>query len=88
VTSAINLWNSIYKMASGKTKCASHITTLRQDGSLTMNPQGTVLQMIPKFVPDDNQEGDTETHRQIRALTRTPIDTEDDEDLQSKKLQT
>jgi hypothetical protein len=30
VTSAINRWNAIYKMAAGKTKHAAHITTLKQ----------------------------------------------------------
>jgi hypothetical protein len=29
VTSATNAWNAIYKMAAGKTKRATHITTLR-----------------------------------------------------------
>jgi hypothetical protein len=66
VTSTINSWNAIYKMAAGKTKRAAHITTLRQqDGLLTTNLQGTLLQMIPKSAPDDNQEDDTDTHRQI-----------------------
>jgi hypothetical protein len=37
--------------------------------------------MIQKFAPDDNQEDDTEIHRQIRALTRKPTDMEDDEEF-------
>ena len=82
VTSAINPWTEIYKMAAGKTKRAAHTTTLRgQDGSLTTNLLGTLLQMIQKHAPDDNQEDNTEIHRQIRALTQTPIDTEDDEEF-------
>ena len=79
VTSAINPWNEIYKMAAGKTKRPAHTTTLRQpDGSLTTNLHGTLLQMIQKFMLDDNPADDTELHRQIRALTQTPIDTNDD----------
>jgi hypothetical protein len=35
--------------------------------------------MIKKFAPDDTQEDDSETHRQIRACTNTPPDTDDDE---------
>jgi hypothetical protein len=66
VTSAINPWNAIYKMAAGKTKCTAHITTLRQqDGSMTTSVQDTLLQMIKKFAPDDTQEDDTEINRQI-----------------------
>jgi hypothetical protein len=53
-------------MAAGKTKRAAHTTTLRQqDGSLTMNLHGTLLQMIQKFAPDDNQGDENEMHRQI-----------------------
>jgi hypothetical protein len=82
VTSATNPWNEIYKMAAGKTKSTAHATTLRQqDGSLTMNLHDTLLQMIQKFAPDDNQGDDNEMHRQIRAQTQTPIDTEDDEEF-------
>ena len=44
VTSAINPWTEINKMAAGKTKRAAHTTTLRgQDGSLTTNLHGTLL---------------------------------------------
>jgi hypothetical protein len=80
VTSATNPWNAIYKMAAEKIKRATHITMLRlQDGSRTTNLQDTLLQMIHKFTPDDNQEDNTEIHRQSQALTRKPIDTEDEE---------
>jgi len=82
MTSATNPWNAIYKMAAGKTKRTAHITTLRQqDGSMTTNLQDTLLQMIKKFAPDDNQEDDTETHRKIRVCTHTPPDTDDDEEF-------
>ena len=35
--------------------------------------------MVQKFAPEDNPEDDEEIHRQTRAMTREPIDTEDDE---------
>jgi len=77
-----NPWNAIYKMAAGKTIRATHITTLRlQDGSLTTNLQDTLLHMIQKVAPDNNQEDDTDTHSQIRTLTKKPLDTEDDEEF-------
>jgi len=82
LTSETNPWNAIYKMAAGKTKRATHITTLRlQDGSLTTNLQDTLLHMIQKFAPDDNQEDDTDTHSQIQTLTQKPLDTEEDEEF-------
>ena len=75
-------WIAVCKMAAGKSKRATHITTLKlQDGSLTTNLQDTLLHMIQKLAPDDNQEDDTETHSQIRTLTQKPLDTEDDEEF-------
>jgi hypothetical protein len=37
--------------------------------------------MIQKFAPDDKPEEDEHTHREIRAITREPIDTEDDDEF-------
>jgi len=80
LTSVTNPWNAKYKIAAGKTKRTTHITTLRlQDGSLTTNLQDTLLHIIQKFAPDDNKEDDTDTQSQIRTLTQKPLDTEDDE---------
>ena len=47
MTSATNPWNAIYKMASGKAKYTTHMTTMRlQDDSLTTNIQDTLLHKI------------------------------------------
>jgi len=79
-TSEVNPWNAICKMTAGKTKRVAHITTLRQlDGSLTTDLQGTLSLMIQKFAPEDNQEDDTDNHRQTRNLKSMTMDMDDAE---------
>jgi hypothetical protein len=69
-------------MAVGKTKNTTQITTLRlQDGSLTKNIQDTLLHMIQKFAPEDNQEDNTETHSQIRKMAHKAPDTQNDKEF-------
>jgi len=75
-----NPWDAIYKMAAGKTKRATHITTEITSSLADNNLQNTLLHIIQKFAPDDNQEDDTDTHSQIRTLTQKPLDTEDDDE--------
>ena len=79
-TSSANPWNAVYKMAAGKKKRPVHVTTLRQpDGSLTTDIPSTVLLMIQKFTPEDNQGDNSETHRRTRIRTSMPMTTEDNE---------
>ena len=81
MTSATNPWNAIYKMMAGKTKQAAQITTLKlKDGTLT-NIQDTLLHVIQKLAPEDNQEEDAETHSQIRKVVNEAPDTQDDEEF-------
>jgi len=87
LTSATNTWNAIYKIVSGNTKYTTHMTTLRlQDDSLTTNIQDTLLHMIQKFAPDDNQEDDSEIHSQTRNLTHKPPDSEGDEEFTPQEV--
>ena len=65
-TSEANPWNAIYKMIADKTKRATYTTTLRQqDGSLTKDLHTTLMLMLQKFAPEDNQDDDNDNHRQI-----------------------
>jgi hypothetical protein len=69
-------------MMAVKTKQAAQITTLKlKDGTLTTNIQDTLLHMIQKFEPEDNQEEDAETHSQIRKMVNEAPDTQDDEEF-------
>jgi hypothetical protein len=82
LTSVTNPWNAVYKMAVGKTNNTTQITTMKlQDGSLTKNIQDTLLHMIQKFAPEDNQEEDTQTHSQIRMMAHKAPDMQNDEEF-------
>jgi hypothetical protein len=87
LTSATNPWSAIYKRAAGKMHRAANITTLRQhDGSHTTHLQNTLRIMVHKFAPDDNPEDDEEIYRQTKAMTREPIDTEDDVEFTTQEV--
>jgi len=74
-------------MTAGKTKRVAHTTTLRQlDGSLTTDLQGTLSLIIQKFAPEDNQEDDTDNHRQARNLISMPMDTDDDAEFTEQEV--
>jgi len=76
MTLTTNPWNETYKIAAGSRKQAAQITTLRkQDGTLTTNLHKTLMHMLQNFTPEDNQNDDTEYHKQLRAQTHESIDT-------------
>jgi hypothetical protein len=68
----------VYKLATGKIKSCSPLSTLRKpDGTVTTDMAETLRFMIDSFTPDDDEETDNEYHKLIRAQTKTPITTED-----------
>ena len=82
MTPYTNPWNEIYRLAAGKRKKTTQITTLRKlDGSLTMDLHDTLSHMLEYFAPEDNQKDDTEFHRQARILSQDSIDTDDDKEF-------
>ena len=79
-TTSSNHWNTVYKLATGKIKSGSTLSTLRNpDGSVTTGMAETVLYMIDTFAPENVGESDNEYHKLIRAQTKTPITIEDGE---------
>jgi hypothetical protein len=78
-TQGSNPWNAIYKIASGKLRSTTCLTTLQQpDGTSTLDRESTTKHMLKYFVPEDNETNDSSFHRQIRQLITDPIDTKDD----------
>jgi len=76
-----NPWNEVYKLAAGKRRNNTQITTLRKpDGSLTEDLRETLRLMLEHFTPVDKEE-DTEHHKLARAQTLEPTDTDDDKDF-------
>ena len=86
MTTVLNSWNVVYKLASGKMKENSVIPTLkRPDGSLTNNIDETMQLMMVQFIPQDQQHEETEYHKKIRAITQTPIETDYDREFSPRK---
>ena len=79
ITTTSNPWNAVYKLAMGRIKSCSSLSTLRKpDGTVTTDTADTMRYMIESFTPEDDEETDNERHKIIRAQLKEPITTEDD----------
>ena len=82
MTQYTNPWNEVYRLAAGKVKNITQITTLRKpDGSLTADLNETLKYMLEQSAPEDSHNDDSDTHKQARFLSDEPIDTEDEKDF-------
>jgi len=78
VTSSVNPWSQVYKLAAGKVR-NSIMTTLRKpDGSESANILDTMKTMVNHLIPEDIEEEESYYHKQIRKTVEEPIDTRDD----------
>jgi hypothetical protein len=74
LTPGTNPWNAVCKLALNKTKRSQTLTTLQNpDGSLTHDLNETVKTMMEYLIPKDEQTGDTDYHKRIRAQSKEPI---------------
>jgi hypothetical protein len=81
-----NSWNKVYKLAAGKRRYNTQITTVQKPGgSLTEDLRETLQLMLELFTPDDNEEYDTELHKLARAQALDPADTDDHIDFTVEK---
>ena len=71
-TEVSNSLNAIYKIASGKLRSTTCLTTLQQpDGTFTLDAESTTKHMLDYFVPKDNQTNESPVHKQIRELIKS-----------------
>ena len=78
LTPCADPWNSVYRLASNKTKRIQTMTTLQKpDGSLMSDLNETLMVMIDHLTPNDEQSDDTDHHKRIRTLSTEPIQTAD-----------
>ena len=64
MTTHINPWNEAYRLAAGKLKSATQITTLKKpDGTLTADLQETLKHMLEHFAPEDDKHEDSDLHK-------------------------
>lgn len=74
-----NPWDTIYKIASGKARTMTCLSTLQtSDGTFTDNAESTISHMLDAFAPKDEEINDSASHKRIRELTTEAIRTEDD----------
>jgi len=82
-----NPWNEAYRLAAGKRKSTTQITTLRKtDGTLTADLQETLKHMLEHFAPEDDQHDDSDLHKQARTLSMEQICTEDDKEFPAQEI--
>ena len=87
VTTSQNPWNIVYKLASGKIKNNTIMTTLRkEDGTNTTNAAETTQYILEKLVPVDNTEKETNYHILVRTDIKEPVQNEDDRDFTQEEI--
>ena len=76
-----NPWNAVYKLASGRLRNKTTLTTLQTpNGTYTIDMNSTIKQMTGHFTPEDNGRSDSEHHKRIRQqITEAPATSNDEE---------
>ena len=83
----VNPWNIVYKIAAGKIRTTTRLTTLeKEDGTYTTDTRSTMMHMLEHFVPDDREDSDNKLHRKIRKVVQEPPDTVDDKAYTKKEI--
>ena len=79
LTTTMNPWNAAYKLATGKLKTNTLLTTLRKnDGTYTKDLSETINHMLDTFITADEERNDSEQQKQTREKTKEPPDTPND----------
>jgi 3,4-dihydroxy-2-butanone 4-phosphate synthase len=87
MTTPANPWNEVYKLAAGRRKTSTQITTLRKpDGSLTADTKKTLQLMLDNVTPKDNEHDNNDYYKQVRAQTQQPADTTDDREFTIEEI--
>jgi len=87
LTNSANPWNEVYRLAAGKGKTPTQITTLRRpDGTYTVDTKETLKLMLEYFTPDDKELEDNDHHKHIRVQTEHPPNTQDDREFTIEEI--
>ena len=81
-----NPWNEVYKLAAGKRKNNTQVTTLRKPyGSLTTDLSETLKHTLEYFTTEDKEDDDTDNHK-LAKIPQVPVDTADDKDITLEEI--
>ena len=87
ISDGVNIWNLVYKIASGKNRTTTRLTRLKkEDGTYTTDTRSTILHMLEHFAPDDREDSDNELHREIRKEIQKLLDTADDKAFTEEEI--
>jgi len=87
ISDGVKPWNLVYKIASGKFRTTTRLTTLeKEDGTYTTDTRSTILHMLEHFAPDDREDRDNELHREFRKEIQKPLDPADDKAFTKEEI--
>ena len=87
INDGVNPWNITYKIAAGKIRTTTRLTTLEEEnGTYAADTRGTIMHMLEHFVPDDREDRDNNLHRNIRKDVQEPPDTADDKAFTKEEI--
>ncbi|XP_056644816.1 uncharacterized protein LOC130450460 [Diorhabda sublineata] len=59
-------WNTAYRIIRNKNKSNNKLSTIKKDGTWTIDRNETIQYLHHKYFPNDNEEEDEEEHKHIR----------------------
>jgi len=87
MSTAANPWNAVYNFAGGKRNTTTQMTTLRKpEGTLTTDTRETLHLMLDNFTPEDNEQDDSDYHKQIRTHTQQPTTRANDREFTIEEI--
>ncbi len=82
-----NPWATVYKIASGKRRTSTKLTTIeKNDRTYTADTQTTLMHMLTHFAPDDREDSDNHHHKKVRKDCQKPTTTADDKPFKQEEI--
>ena len=86
VAASVNSWSQVYKLAAGKPRECSQITTIwKPDGTETTSLHATANVILDYLFTEDSGE-DNLHHKNMRKATDEPIHTDDDAEFNQEEI--
>jgi len=87
INDGVNPSNTVSKIASGKIRTSTRLTTLeKEDGMYNTDMRSRTMHMLEHFVPDYREDSDNELHRKIRKKILEPPDTVDNKAFMKEEI--
>ena len=77
-TTSTNPWNMVYKLATGKMRSCSTLSTIRRPGGTVTSGMAETLNVTMEHFTRADEEVTDDYHKLTRAQNKTPVTTEDD----------